>query len=155
MSKFKPAQSLSKAGSGILKIVIPARKATPAPPIGPALGQHGIKSFEFCKKFNEASKIYKEGVPLPTDVFINPDGSYEIKLNVPSTKYLIYSAGGVDQNAVYKMGDPPVGKISLKQLYEIAKIKSVSHDGAQLADMESMARRIVGSARIWGIEIIP
>lgn len=155
MSKSRATAQIPRFGAGPLRLIIPARKATPAPPIGPALGQYGIKSFEFCKKFNELSKIYIEGTPIPTDIHTNPNGSYEIKLNIPNTKYLVRKAAKIDESIVYNWGDPPIGKITLKHLYEIAKIKSIAHDGTAISDLEPEARKIMGRCKIWGIEIVP
>jgi len=104
-----------------IKLQIPAGKATPTPPIGPALGQHGLNISEFCKKFNDATKD-KIGNTLPVEIKVFEDRTYTFVVKTPLTSELLKKAAGIEKGS----GNPlqkKVGKVTRKQIEEIAKIK--------------------------------
>jgi large subunit ribosomal protein L11 len=132
----------------IVKLQIPAGKANPAPPIGPALAQHGINIGEFCQKFNEATKD-KAGFKLPVEVTIYEDRSYDFGLKQPLTSDLLKKAAGIEKGS----GEPnlkKIGKISHHQIREIAEKKLPD---LNTNDIEKAIKIIEGQARNMGIEI--
>jgi len=137
-----------KKVKAILKLQIPAGKATPAPPVGPTLAQHGINIAEFCQKFNDATQN-KVGFQVPVEIKIFEDGSYEFKLKKPPVSDFLKKAVGIEKGS----GEPKkmkVGKITKKQLREIAREKM---EDLNTDDIEKAMKIIEGSARNMGIEI--
>ncbi len=131
-----------------IKLQIPAGQATPAPPVGPALAQHGINIADFCQKFNDATKD-KKGVKIPVSMEVYEDKSYEFKLKQPLTADLLRQAAGIEKGS-----DQPnktkVGKITKEQLKKIAeqKIADLNTD-----DIEQAMKIIKATAKNMGIEI--
>ena len=142
------SQKNNKPVETIIKLQIPAGKATPAPPIGPALGQHGIQIMDFCKAYNDATKE-KMGMVIPVEISVYKDRSFTFKLKTPPTSVLILKALGL------KSGSPRpntvmVGHISKAQIDEIVKIKMPDLN----ASSEESARRIIeGSAKSMGVKV--
>jgi large subunit ribosomal protein L11 len=133
----------------IVKLHIQAGKATPAPPIGPALAQYGINIANFCQQFNEASKE-QMGLTLPVQVMIYEDRTFDFKIKTPLTSELIKKAIGIEKGS----GEPnkrKVGKISKAQLEEIAKKKMPD---LNTDDLERAVKIIEGTAKRMGVEII-
>jgi len=131
-----------------VKLHLPAGKATPAPPIGPALAQHGINIGEFCQQFNDASKD-KAGFVLPVDITIFEDRSFKFNIKTPLTSQLIKKAIGIEKGS----GEPnrtKVGKITQKQLREIAEQKLPD---LNTNDIEAAVKIVSGTARNMGVEI--
>lgn len=139
---------MAKKVTGFIKLQIPAGKATPAPPVGPALGQHGLNIMDFCKAFN-ARTAKEEGMIIPVVITVYHDRSYTFITKTPPAAVLLKKAAGLAKGS----GEPnkqKVGKISDKQLEEIAKTKMPDLNCLEL----DMAKRIVaGTARSMGIEI--
>lgn len=131
----------------ILKLQIPAGKATPAPPIGPALGQHGINIGEFVSKFNAATAQMGTDI-IPAEITIYQDRTFEFKLKTPPASDLLRKAAGVEKGS----GNPTkkVGKVSRAKLKEIAERKM---EDLNANDVEGAMKIIAGSARSMGIEI--
>ena len=130
-----------------VKLQIPAGKANPAPPVGPALAPHGLNIAEFCQKFNDATAT-KEGA-IPVIVTIYEDRSYDLKTKEPLTSDLIKKAAGVEKGS----GEPnrkKVGKITQKQLEDIAKIKMPD---LNTNDLEQASKTIAATAKNMGIDI--
>ncbi|RUS20127.1 50S ribosomal protein L11 [Endogone sp. FLAS-F59071] len=152
MSK-KPAAAGAGAAVSLLKILVPAGKATPSPPVGPALGQRGVKSIDFCKQFNDRTKDILPDTPIPTVISIKPDRTFTFVTKSPPTTYLLKKAAGVEKGAS-KTGTEVVGKLSLKHVYEIAKIKQQDENLKHLG-LKEIAGSIVGVAKSVGIEIVP
>lgn len=132
----------------ILKLQIPAGKANPAPPIGPALGQHGINIGDFVNKFNEATKEMSNDI-IPVEVTVYEDRSFDFKLKTPPASDLLRKAAGIEKGS----GDPlvkKVGKVTKQQIREIAERKM---EDLNANDIESAMKIIEGTARSMGIEI--
>ncbi len=133
----------------IVKLQIPAGKATPAPPIGPSLAQHGLNISEFCQKFNDATKD-QAGFVIPVEITIYVDRTYTFKLKKPPAAELLKKAAGIEKGS----GEPnktKVGKITKTQLKEIAQKKM---DDLNTDDIEQAMKIIAGTAKNMGIEII-
>ncbi|KAJ8949231.1 hypothetical protein NQ318_022743 [Aromia moschata] len=113
---------VEKIQHGKLKTNIPAGMAAAGPPLGPMLGQRGINIAAFCKDFNERTKDFKEGIPIPTRVTVHPDRSYDIVIHRPPVVYFLKQAAGI-QRAAMEPGKEIAGRVTLKHVFEIAKIK--------------------------------
>jgi len=139
---------MTKKIKTILKLQIPAGAATPAPPVGPALGQHGLNIGEFCSKFNEATKT-QAGDIIPVEITIFEDRSYEFKLKTPPASDLLRKAAGIQKGS----GEPhknKVGKVSRDKIREIAEKKMAD---LNTNDIKAAEKIILGTARSMGIEI--
>ena len=134
---------------GFIKLQIPAGKATPAPPVGPALGQHGVNIMEFCKAFNAHTAKMEKGSPVPVVITVYQDKSFTFITKTPPASFLIKKALNI-QSASHKPGKESAGKITKAQLLEIAKVKEPDMTGA---DLEASARTIAGTARSMGIQV--
>lgn len=132
----------------MVKLHIEAAKATPAPPIGPALAQHGVNIGQFCQQFNDKTKD-QAGFTLPVDITVYEDRSFDFKLKTPLTSQLIKKAAGIEKGS----GDPTrkkVGKITKAQLREIAEKKL---QDLNTKDIERAMQIVAGTARNMGIEV--
>jgi len=131
-----------------IKLQIPAAKANPAPPVGPALGQHGLNIVEFCSKFNDATKD-KAGDIVPVEITVYEDKTYDFILKTPPAAELIKKAAGIKKGAGNPLTDK-VGKITRAQAREIAekKLPDLNTD-----DLEAGSRIIEGTARQMGVEV--
>jgi large subunit ribosomal protein L11 len=132
----------------IVKLQIPAAKATPAPPVGPALAQHGLNIAEFCQKFNETTKN-QEGFTIPVEITVYEDRTYDFKLKKPPASELLKKAAGIEKGS----GEPnrtKVAKISKSQLKEIAEKKMADLNANNI---EQAMKIIEGTAKNMGIEI--
>ncbi len=132
----------------IIKLQISAGKATPAPPVGPALGQHGLNIQEFCNKFNEATKE-KMGDTVPTEITVYEDRTYEFKLKTPPTSELLRKAAGIAKGSGKPLQEK-VGKVTKAQVRTIAekKLQDLNTD-----DVETAMKIVEGTARQMGITI--
>jgi len=143
------AEKTTKQVKAIVKLQIPAGQATPAPPVGPALGQHGVNIMEFCKSFNAATKG-KEGDIIPVVLTIFEDRSFKYQLKTPPTAALLKKAA----NIVKGSGVPnkeKVGKLTRRQIEEIAKIKLPD---LNTDDLAQAVKIVEGCARSMGIEVV-
>lgn len=132
-----------------IKLQVPAGQATPAPPVGPALGQHGINIVEFTKSFNAHTQKMEPGVPIPCTITVYTDRSFTYVTKSPPASFLIRKAAGVEKGS----GTPnteKVGKVTRTQLEDIAKIKEPDLTSASL---DAAVRTLAGSARSAGIEV--
>lgn len=133
----------------IVKLQLPAGKATPAPPVGPALGQHGLNIAEFCKKFNDQTKDKGNDI-IPAEITVFDDRTYKFILKTPPAADLLKKAAGIEKGSAQPLKQK-VGKVTKKQIEEIAKRKMPDLNAKDLAG----AMRIVeGTARNMGLEVI-
>lgn len=139
---------MAKAIKIILKLQIQAAKANPAPPIGPALGQHGVNIGQFCQQFNEATKEMGDSV-IPAEITIYEDRTFEFKLKTPPASDLLKKAAGIEKGSGDSLKNK-VGKITKAQLREIAEKKMVDLNAN---DIEAAEKIIAGTAKNMGIEI--
>lgn len=130
---------------------MPAAKATAAPPVGPALGANGVKAIDFCKAFNARTAHLQPGLPTPTKIHIEPDRTFSFVVRSPPAAYLLKRAAGLDSGAATHT--EPVGTLSLKHIYEIARIK-VEDDHLRPVGLQNVARMILGTAKSVGIRIV-
>jgi large subunit ribosomal protein L11 len=133
----------------VVKLQIEAGKANPAPPVGPALAQHGINLMQFCKEYN-ARTAAMAGNIIPAEVTIYHDGSFKFILKTPPTPDLLRKAAGVEQGSAEPNRDK-VGRITREQLREIAQTKMKDLNAV---DLEGAMRQVEGTARSMGIEIV-
>ncbi|MBV6425399.1 MAG: 50S ribosomal protein L11 [Steroidobacteraceae bacterium] len=140
---------MAKKVQGYIKLQVPAGSANPSPPIGPALGQQGVNIMEFCKQFNAATQKLEKGLPIPTVITVYSDRSFTFVMKTPPAAVLIRKAIGIEKGS----GTPntaKVGRISRKQLEEIAKTKTPD---LTAADLDAAVRTIAGSARSMGVDV--
>lgn len=132
-----------------IKLQIPAGKANPSPPVGPALGQRGLNIMAFCKEFNAATQGIEPGAPCPTVITYYQDKSFTFAIKTPPASYLIKKAAKV-QSGSKTPGRSNVGTITAKQVREIAEAKMVDLNAN---DVEAAMKIVLGSARSMGIEV--
>ena len=140
---------MAKKVTGQVKLQIPAGKANPAPPIGPALGQQGVNIMEFCKAFNAQTQGLEKGLPTPVVITVYSDRSFTFILKTPPASALIRKAIGIEKGS----GTPntnKVGRINRQQLESIAKVKQPD---LTAADLDAAVRTIAGSARSMGVDV--
>ncbi|SUA65105.1 50S ribosomal protein L11 [Oligella urethralis] len=140
---------MAKKIAGFIKLQVPAGKANPAPPIGPALGQRGLNIMEFCKAFNAQTQGMEPGLPIPVVITAYADKSFTFIMKTPPATILIKKAAGV-QKGSERPNLNKVGKLNRAQLEEIAKTKEPD---LTAADLDAAVRTIAGSARSMGIEV--
>ena len=132
-----------------VKLQVPAGSANPAPPVGPALGQHGLNIQDFCKQFNDRTKEVEKGLALPVVINVYKDRSFDFIVKSTPASILLKKAAGIDKGSAIPQSDK-VGKVTKKQLEEIVNQK----DGdLNAADMENAIKIIAGTARSMGIEV--
>jgi large subunit ribosomal protein L11 len=132
-----------------IKLQVPAGKANPSPPVGPALGQHGVNIMEFCKAFNAQTQGMEVGLPVPVVISVYNDRSFTFVMKTTPATVLLKKAAGIAKGS----GAPntnKVGKVTRKQLEEIAKVKARDLNSA---DLEAAVKIIAGSARSMGLEV--
>jgi len=139
---------MAKSLKTIIKLQIPAGQANPAPPIGPALGQHGLNIQEFCTKFNEASKE-KMGNIIPVEIFVYEDRSYDFKMKTPPASDLLKKAAKVEKGSG-NMLKVKAGKVTKAQIREIAETKL---EDLNAYDIDQAEKIIEGTARSMGITV--
>lgn len=142
---------MAKKITGYIKLQLPAGEATPAPPVGPALGQHGVNIMEFVKQFNAKSVTSVEkGTTLPVVITVYADRSFSFILKTPPAAVLIMKKLGLEKGSPTP-NTQKVGKITSKQIEEIAKVKMPDLNAGSL---EAAMRSIAGSARSMGVEVV-
>ena len=140
---------MAKKIVGFIKLQVPAGKANPSPPIGPALGQRGLNIMEFCKAFNAQTQGVEPGLPLPVVITAFADKSFTFIIKSPPSSILIKKAAKIDKGSPRPHTDK-VGKVTRAQLEEIAKTKMKD---LTAADMDAAVRTIAGSARSMGVTV--
>ena len=140
---------MAKKLINFIKLQVPAGAANPSPPVGPALGQHGLNIMEFCKTFNAQTQDVENGMPLPVIISVFSDKSFTFEIKTPPAAVLLRKAAGIPKGS----GTPntaKVGKVTRAQLEEIATTKMVDLNAN---DMDAAVRIIAGSARSMGIDV--
>ena len=140
---------MAKEIDGYIKLQVPAGGASPSPPVGPALGQHGLNLMDFCNAFNARTKEMEKGLPVPVVITVYNDKSFDFIVKTTPAAVLIRKAAGIQKGS----GTPnslKVGKVTRSQLEEIAKTKDPD---LTAADMDAAVRTLAGSARSAGIEV--
>ncbi|MDR2164614.1 MAG: 50S ribosomal protein L11 [Zoogloeaceae bacterium] len=140
---------MAKKIIGYIKLQVPAGKANPSPPIGPALGQRGLNIMEFCKAFNAQTQGVEPGLPIPVVITAFADKSFTFVMKTPPATILIKKAAGIKSGSAKPHTDK-VGKITRAQCEEIARTKTPD---LTAADLEAAVRTIAGSARSMGITV--
>jgi large subunit ribosomal protein L11 len=140
---------MAKKVIGFIKLQVPAGKANPSPPIGPALGQRGLNIMEFCKAFNAQTQKVEPGLPLPVVITAFADKSFTFIIKTPPVTVLIKKAAGLDKGSPRPHTDK-VGKITKKQVEDIAKVKMPDLNAASL---DAAMRTVAGSARSMGVVV--
>ena len=135
---------------GVIKLQVPSKKANPAPPIGPALGQKGVNIMEFCKQFNELKFDYPDGTPIPTTITVYKDKSFTFETKQPPMTFLIMQETGIKKGSS-SVGKGFIGKITKKQIENIAKKKMVDMNADTL---EAAMEMVKGLALSMGFEIV-
>lgn len=140
---------MAKKISAYIKLQVKAQEANPSPPVGPALGQHGVNIMEFCKAFNAQTQSMEKGLPLPVIITVYSDRSFTFIIKTPPASFLLLKAAGLKGGS----GTPntnKVGKVNRAQLEEIATTKMPD---LTAADMDAAVKTIAGTARSMGIEV--
>jgi large subunit ribosomal protein L11 len=140
---------MAKKIVGMIKLQVPAGKANPSPPIGPALGQRGLNIMEFCKQFNAASQKLEPGLPIPVEITAYADKSFTFVMKTPPASVLIKKALKIEKGSS-RPNKEKVGKLTRAQAEEIAKTKTPD---LTAADLEAAIRTVAGSARSMGVEV--
>ena len=141
---------MAKKITGYVKLQVPAGKANPSPPIGPALGQAGLNIMEFCKTFNAQTQKLEQGMPIPVLITVYQDRTFSFVTKTPPASYYLKKAANVEKGAS-ATGKGTVGRVTMAQVREIAKIKLPD---LNTTDIEAAAKMIVGSARSIGLEVV-
>ncbi|MDE0842340.1 MAG: 50S ribosomal protein L11 [Porticoccaceae bacterium] len=139
---------MAKKVQAYIKLQVPAGQANPSPPVGPALGQHGVNIMEFCKGFNAQTQNVDAGAPVPVVITVYSDRSFTFEMKTPPASFLLKKAAGIKSGS----GEPnskKVGSVTRAQIEEIVNIKTPD---LTAADMEAAVRTIAGSARSMGLE---
>ena len=140
---------MAKKIEAYIKLQVPAQEANPSPPVGPALGQHGVNIMEFCKAFNAQTQGVEPGLPIPVIITVYADRSFTFISKTPPAAVLLRKAAGIPKGSGTPNTDK-VGKVNRAQLEEIATTKMPD---LTAADMDAAVRTIAGSARSMGLEV--
>ncbi len=139
---------MAKKISGYINLTIAGGAANPSPPVGPALGQHGVNIMEFCKAFNAQTQNLENGAPVPVVISVYNDRSFTFTMKTPPASYLLKKAAGIKSGSG-RPNTEKVGKVTRAQLEEVANAKEPD---LTAADMDAAVRTIAGSARAMGLE---
>ncbi|KAH7353639.1 50S ribosomal protein L11 [Plectosphaerella cucumerina] len=144
----------------VVKLIVGAGQASPSPPVGPALGSKGVKSMDFCKEFNARTQHINVGTPMPCRVTVRGDRSFHFEIRTPQTSWLLLNAADAAigkkgrRKGASNPGKEVVGTVSLKHVYEIAKIKQTELRLSGLS-LQGMTRSIIFQAKSIGINVVP
>ena len=140
---------MAKKVQAYIKLQVPAGQANPSPPVGPALGQHGVQIMEFCKAFNAATQSVEAGLPIPVVITVYSDRSFTFITKTPPAAVLILKALGLKSGSATP-NSKKVGKMTRAQVEEIVKVKDPD---LTAADMDAAVRTIAGTARSMGVDV--
>ena len=141
---------MAKKITGYIKLQVPAGKANPSPPIGPALGQRGVNIMEFCKSFNAATTELETGMPIPTIITVYADRSFSFETKTPPATFLLKKAAGLKSGSK-EPGKAVAGRVTRSQLRDIAETKMKDLNAN---DLDAATKIIEGSARAMGLEVV-
>ena len=141
---------MAKKINAVVKLQLPAMKATPAPPVGTALGPHGVNIMDFCKQFNAKTAKEPDGMIFPVLVTVYTDRTFTFILKTPPASILLLRAAGIVKGSA-EPNRNKVGKVTKKQVQEIAKIKLVD---LNTTNLDSAVRTVMGTARNMGLEVV-
>jgi large subunit ribosomal protein L11 len=142
---------MGKKITGYVKLEVAAGAAKPSPPVGPALGQHGLNIMEFCKAFNARTQKMDPGSPVPVVLTVYSDRTFSFELKTPPATYLLKKAAGVAKGSTTPGKGQHIGTVTWSQIQEIAEAKKVD---LNTINIESAKRIIAGSAKSMGLEIV-
>lgn len=140
---------MAKKISGYIKLQIPAGKANPSPPVGPALGQRGVNIMEFCKAFNAETQSLEAGMPIPVVITVYGDRSFTFVKKTPPASFLLKKAAGIKSGS----GRPNTNKVGTVTRAQLEEIVQMKEPDLTAADLESAVKTIAGSARSMGIKV--
>lgn len=141
---------MAKKITGYIKLQVPAGKANPSPPIGPALGQRGLNIMEFCKAFNAQTQSIEPGTPIPVVISVYADRTFSFVTKTPPNTFFLKKAAGISKGT-QTPGRGTVGKVTMTQIREIAQTKMVDLNAH---DIDAACQMIIGSARSMGLEVV-
>ncbi len=141
---------MAKKVVGFIKLQVPAGKANPSPPIGPALGQRGLNIMEFCKAFNAQTQNLEPGMPVPVVITAYADRSFAFITKSPPNSYFLLKAAGIEKGS-QTPGKGTVGKVTMAQVRDIAQKKM---QDLNAKDLDGACQMIIGSARSMGLEVV-
>lgn len=142
---------MAKKIAGYIKLQIPAGKATPSPPVGPALGQRGLNIMAFVKDFNAATQNMEPGMPIPVVITAFADRTYSYVTKTPPNSYFLKKAAGLEKGSTAPGKTGAVGSVTMAQLREIAATKMKDMNAS---DLDAAVRMLVGSARSMGMSVV-
>jgi large subunit ribosomal protein L11 len=142
---------MAKKIVGLIKLQVPAGKANPSPPIGPALGQRGLNIMEFCKAFNAATQNIEPGIPIPVVITAYGDRSFTFVTRTPPASFFLKRAAGLEKGASIVGKGITVGRVTMAQVREIAEKKM---EDLNANDLDAACRMVIGSARSMGLEVV-
>ena len=142
---------MAKKIVGMIKLQVPAGKANPSPPIGPALGQRGLNIMEFCKAFNAATQNMEVGIPIPVVITAYGDRSFTFVTKTPPASYFLKKAAGIPKGSQTVGKGAAVGQVTMEQIREIAAQKMADLNAN---DLDAACRMVIGSARSMGLDVV-
>ena len=142
---------MAKKVVGLIKLQVPAGKANPSPPIGPALGQRGLNIMEFCKSFNAQTQGMEPGMPIPVVITAYGDRSFTFVTKTPPNSYFLKKAAGIEKGSQTTGKVGPVGRVTMAQVRDIAQKKM---QDLNAKDLDGACQMIIGSARSMGLEVV-
>jgi large subunit ribosomal protein L11 len=142
---------MAKKITGYIKLQIPAGKANPSPPVGPALGQRGLNIMQFCKEFNAATQTMEPGMPVPVVITAYGDRTFSFIMKSPPNTYFLKRAAKIEKGSPTVGKGGAVGRVTMSQLREIAAQK-IQDTNAN--DIEGLVRMLIGSARSMGLTVV-
>ena len=141
---------MAKKVVGLIKLQVPAGKANPSPPIGPALGQRGLNIMEFCKAFNAQTQNLEPGMPIPVVITAYGDRSFTFVTKTPPASFFLKKAAGIEKGS-QTTGKGSVGQVTMAQIREIAEKKM---QDLNANDVDAACRMVIGSARSMGLDVL-
>jgi len=142
---------MAKKIVGMIKLQVPAGKANPSPPIGPALGQRGLNIMEFCKAFNAQTQNLEPGMPIPVVITAYGDRSFIFVTKTPPASYFLKKAAGIEKGSQTTGKGDTVGRVTMAQIRDIAEKKMPDLNAN---DLDAACQMVIGSARSMGLEVI-